>query len=131
MLKVKDTLRATVHLTFDGRVIKAYHAAKARERFENEVRMLQLLEARGCPFVPRLLEADEAKLQVITTNCGTRVDRLDEKRMKEIFDELEKFGVRHDDPDIRNVTYRFSDGRFCVIDFEFATLLPDAASKPT
>jgi hypothetical protein len=34
--------------------------------------------------------------------------------------------VRHDDPDVRNVTYRFSDGRFCVIDFEFATLLPNA-----
>jgi hypothetical protein len=26
---------------------------------------------------------------------------------------------------MRNVTYRFSDGRFCVIDFEFATILPD------
>ena len=26
---------------------------------------------------------------------------------------------------IRNITYRTSDGRFCVIDFEFATLLDD------
>ena len=42
----------------------------------------------------------------------------------EIFAELEKYGVRHDDPDIRNVTYRAQDGRFCVIDFEFATILP-------
>jgi aminoglycoside phosphotransferase (APT) family kinase protein len=32
--------------------------------------------------------------------------------------------VRHDDPDIRNVTYRQSDGRFCVVDFELATILP-------
>jgi len=34
--------------------------------------------------------------------------------------------VRHDDPDMRNVTYRAADGRFCVIDFEFATILPEA-----
>jgi hypothetical protein len=26
---------------------------------------------------------------------------------------------------MRNVTYRQSDGRFCLIDFEFATLLPE------
>jgi len=125
MLKVKDTLRATVHLSFDGRVFKAYHGPKAQERFDNEVRVLRHLKTRGCHFVPRLLEADREKLRIITTNCGTRVEHLDEKRTKELFAELEKFGVRHDDPDMRNVTYRFSDGRFCVIDFEFATILPD------
>jgi tRNA A-37 threonylcarbamoyl transferase component Bud32 len=128
MLKVKDTLRATVHLSFDGRVFKTYHGPNAKERFENEVRVLKFLETRGCHFVPRLIEADEKKLQIITTNCGTRVDHLDEKRAKELFAELEKFGVRHDDPDMRNVTYRQSDGRFCLIDFEFATILPE--SKP-
>jgi tRNA A-37 threonylcarbamoyl transferase component Bud32 len=124
MLKVKDTLRATVHLTFDGRVIKAYHGPKALERFANEVRVLRHLEEHACPFVPRLLEADAEKVRIITSNCGSRVEHLDEARTKELFAELEKFGVRHDDPDIRNVTYRQADGRFCVIDFEFATLLP-------
>ena len=130
MLKVKDTLRATVHLTFDGRVIKAYHGANARERFDNEVRVLRHLEARDCPFVPRLLNADAEKVRVITSNCGTRVDHLDEARIKELFAELEMFGVRHDDPEMRNITYRQRDGRFCIIDFEFATILPDAPMKP-
>jgi len=124
MLKVKDTLRATVNLTFDGRVIKAYHGPQAAERFAKEVRVLRHLEARGCNFVPKLLEADEAKLRIVTSNCGTRVEHLDEPRTRELFAELEKFGVRHDDPDMRNVTYRQSDGRFCLIDFEFATILP-------
>lgn len=124
MLKVKDTLRATVHLAFDGRVFKNYHSADAPARFANEVRVLRHLEARGCDFVPRLLEADETQLRIITTNCGQRVERLDDKRCAEIFAELETFGVRHDDPDIRNVTYRIKDGRFCLIDFEFATILP-------
>ncbi len=128
MLKVKDTLRATVHLSFDGRVFKAYHGPKAAERFDNEVCVLQHLAARGCQFVPRLLEADRKQLRIITTNCGTRVDQLDEKRRQELFAELERFGVRHDDPDIRNVTYRFADGRFCVIDFEFATILTETES---
>jgi predicted Ser/Thr protein kinase len=129
MLKVKDTLRATVHLSFDGRVFKNYHGPDAQKRFENEVRVLRHLDARGCNFVPRLLEADAEKLRIITTNCGSLVEHLDEKRAKELFAELEKFGVRHDDPDKRNVTYRQSDGRFCLIDFEFATILPE--SKPT
>ncbi len=123
MLKVKDTLRATVNLSFDGRVFKAYHGPDAQKRFENEVRVLKFLETRGCSFVPRLLEADEKNLRIVTTNCGSRVERLDAVRQQEIFAELEKFGVHHDDADIRNVTYRQSDGRFCVIDFEFATIL--------
>lgn len=124
MLKVKDTLRATVNLTFDGRVIKAYHGPNAQERFTNEVRILKFLEEKNCPFVPRLLEADPERVRIITTNCGSRVEHLDEERRKELFAELEQFGVRHDDPEMRNVTYRRSDGRFCVIDFELATILP-------
>jgi tRNA A-37 threonylcarbamoyl transferase component Bud32 len=126
MLTVKNTLRATVRLSFDGRVVKTYHGPDSKERFENEVRVLKFLEAHGCNFVPRLLETDEKKLRIITTNCGSRVEHIDEKRMKELFAELEKFGVRHDDADPRNVTYRSSDGRFCLIDFEFATILPDS-----
>ncbi len=129
MLKVKDTLRATVNLTFDGRVIKVYHGPDAQKRFTNEVRVLRHLEACGCNFVPRLLEADEKELRIVTNNCGSRVERIDDDRVKQLFAELEKFGVRHDDPDPRNITYRFSDGRFCLIDFEFATILPET-SKP-
>ncbi len=130
MLKVKDTLRATVNLTFDGRVIKVYHGPNALERWTQETKILRLLEARGCPFVPRLLEADADKLRIVTTNCGTRVEHLDEARREELFHELENFGVRHDDPDVRNVTYRQKDGRFCLIDFEFASILPGFESTP-
>jgi tRNA A-37 threonylcarbamoyl transferase component Bud32 len=131
MLKVKDTLRATVHLSFDGRVFKTYHGPDARTRFENEVRVLRHLETRGCNFVPRLLEADEKKLRIVTTNCGSRVEHIDDQRARELFAELEKFGVRHDDADSRNITYRVSDGRFCLIDFEFATILPESKTAPT
>jgi len=129
MQQVKDTLRATVRLSFDGRVYKTFQGPKARERFENEVRVLRHLEARNCPFVPRLLESFPDKLQIVTSNCGARVEHLDEARTKELFDDLIPYGVRHDDPEMRNVTYRQADGRFCLIDFEFATILPEAA-KP-
>ncbi len=131
MLKVKDTLRATVNLTFDGRAIKVFHGPNAPERFANEVRVLRHLAARSCGFVPRLLESDPKRLRIVTTNCGSRVEHLDPERTRELFAELEQFGVRHDDPDMRNVTYRQSDGRFCVIDFELATLLPDAKPIPS
>jgi len=125
MNQVKDTLRATVRLGYDGRVHKQFRGPKAEERFATEVRVLRYLEKRGCPFVPRLLEADPANLKIITTNCGSRVDHLDDERSREIFDELLQYGVRHDDAEMRNVTYRQSDGRFCLIDFEFATILDD------
>jgi tRNA A-37 threonylcarbamoyl transferase component Bud32 len=124
MHEIKDTLRATVRIGYDGRVHKTFRGPKAEERFANEVRILRHLEAVGCSFVPRLIEAFPEQLKIVTTNCGTRVEHLDEARTKELFAELEPFGVRHDDAEMRNVTYRPSDGRFCLIDFEFATILP-------
>ena len=127
MHSVKDTLRASVRITYDGRVHKTFRGPKAAERFATEVRVLRYLEDKGCSFVPRLLDSDPDTLQIVTSNCGTRVERIDAERLKEIFDEVEAFGVRHDDPDIRNVTYRQADGRFCVIDFEFATILEEEA----
>ncbi|MEZ5275925.1 MAG: serine/threonine protein phosphatase [Opitutaceae bacterium] len=125
MHEIKDTGRAIVRIGYDGRVHKTFRGPKARERFENEVKVLRYLEQVGCDFVPRLLEAHPETLNMITTNCGSRVDHLSEERMKELYDELETFGVRHEDAFLRNVTYRQTDGRFCLIDFEFATILND------
>jgi Ser/Thr protein kinase RdoA (MazF antagonist) len=129
MNQVKDTLRATVRIGYDGRVHKQFRGPKAEERFANEVKVLQYLEKRECPFVPRLLEHDPQTLRMVTSNCGMRVDHLDDERLKELFAELEKYGVRHDDAEMRNVTYRQSDGRFCLIDFEFSTILNPGKSK--
>lgn len=129
MIEIKDTVRSKVTLSFDGRVFKTFRGHQAQERFENEVRILRLLEEKGCNFVPRLLESDPERLRIITTQCGTRVEHLDNTRMDQLFAELEKFGVRHDDPAMRNVTYRQQDGRFCLIDFEFATLLPTTTPR--
>ncbi len=128
MNQVKDTLRSTVRISYDGRVYKTFRGPKADERFANEVRVLRHLASRRCPFVPTLLETDAEQMRIVTTSCGSRVDHLDEARAKELFAELEEFGVRHDDPDVRNVTYRQQDGRFCLVDFEFATILPGFAS---
>ena len=122
---VKDTLRATVRVGYDGRVYKQFRGPKAAERFANEVAVLRHLEKRGCGFVPQLLEADAEQLKIVTTNCGTRVEHLDDDRRRELFAQLAPYGVRHDDQEMRNVTYRQQDGRFCLIDFEFATILPD------
>lgn len=129
MPNVKDTDRSLVRISYDGRVFKTFRGAIAEERYDNEVRVLRYLEKRGCPFVPRLLEEDREALRIVTTNCGTRVDQLGDDRRAELFAELERYGVRHDDAETRNVTYRASDGRFCIIDFEYATILPDAGSE--
>jgi tRNA A-37 threonylcarbamoyl transferase component Bud32 len=127
MHEIKDTARALVRIGYDGRVHKTFRGHQAQQRFEHEVRVLRVLEERGCTFVPRLLEVDPASLKIVTTNCGNRVDQLNAQRQKELFAELEPYGVRHEDRELRNITYRTSDGRFCVIDFEFATLLDGGA----
>jgi tRNA A-37 threonylcarbamoyl transferase component Bud32 len=111
-----------VHKTFRGHL--------AKERFENEVRVLRHLEERKCDFVPRLLSVEPDILKIVTTNCGNRIDQLGEEKMKALFAELETYGVRHEDPFMRNVTYRIADGRFCLIDFEFATLI-DTPGMPS
>src|SRR3954469_24315963 len=123
MHEMKDTARAMVRIGYDGRVHKTFRGHQAKERFDHEVRVLRYLQERGCNFVPQLLEVEPSELKIVTTNCGGRVDRLNEERQKELFAELERYGVRHEDPELRNITYRVSDGRFCIIDFEFATIL--------
>ncbi len=123
MHEIKDTQRALVRIGYDGRVHKTFRGPLAAERFANEVRSLRFLETQGCGFVPRLLAVDPEQLKIETTNCGQRVDQINPERKNQLFAELETFGLRHEDPDLRNVTYRSSDGRFCVIDFEYSTLL--------
>src|SRR5882672_2058125 len=125
MHEMKDTARALVRIGYDGRVHKTFRGHQARERFENEVKVLRYLEERGCGFVPRVIETDPAQLLLITSNCGKIVDRLSDQKRTSLFEELQQFGVRHEDAETRNVTYRSSDGRFCIIDFEFATILDD------
>ena len=130
MHEMKDTARALVRIGFDGRVHKTFKGHMARERFEHEVRVLRYLEKRGCTFVPRLLEVEPENLKIVTTNCGGRVDQLNPERQVALFAELEKYGVRHEDRELRNITYRIADGRFCIIDFEFATILDDGTGHP-
>lgn len=130
MYEAKNTARALVRIGYDGSVHKTFRAADAGTRFETEVKMLRYLEKKGCDFVPRLLSCDPETLSIVTTSCGQRVDQMSESRIKELFAELETFGVRHEDPFLRNITYRAQDGRFCIIDFEFATFLdPEDAQR--
>lgn len=123
MKEAKNTARAVVHIGYDGRVHKTFKGPQATERYENEVRVLDFLQKQGCTFVPQVLEKDDAKLYLVTSNCGKLVDHVSDDKKKRIFTELEQYGVRHDDAEVRNITYDARQGRFCVIDFEFATIL--------
>ena len=133
MQEAKNTARSLVRLGYDGKVYKTFRGHMAKERFDHELRVLKYLEKQGCNFVPRVIEADEATLHLVTTNCGKRVEHLGEDKLRQIYAELEQYGVRHEDPYTRNVTYDARLGRFCLIDFEFATILdqPDLGPPPT
>lgn len=123
MQEAKNTARAIVHIGYDGRVHKTFKGPQARERYENEVRVLDFLQKHGCCFVPRILEKNDEKLYLVTSNCGSRVEHVSDDKKKQLFAELEQYGVRHEDAEVRNITYNERQGRFCVIDFEFATIL--------
>lgn len=128
MQQMKDTRRALVRIGYDGRVHKTFRGHQARERFENEIRVLRYLESRGCTYVPRVLEAHPEEPRLVTTNCGQRVDHIQPEKVTAIYAELERdFLVRHQDAYSRNITYSTHAGRFCVIDFEFAEILDPAA----
>lgn len=123
---MKDGVRSLVRIGYDGSVHKTFRGTDADKRFANEVRVLKYLEERDCPYVPQVLEAHEDELRLVTTNCGQPVERLSEKKTNELFKDLEQaYGVRHDDPFLRNITYSPTLNRFCVIDFELATLVDD------
>ena len=123
MHEAKNTARALVRIGYDGRVHKYFRGPQAKERFENELRVLQFLEKRGCDFVPRALEYENDELYLVTSNAGKRVDHISPEKCKSLFDKLEGFGVRHDDAEVRNITYNEWAGHFSIIDFEFATIL--------
>ena len=137
MQEAKNTARSIVRIGYDGRVYKTFKGPQAQERYENEVRVLDFLQRHGCTFVPQIVEKDDAKLHLVMTNCGGLVDRISSEKKTKIFAELEQYGVRHDDAELRNITYNSKIGRFCVIDFEFATILvgnypppPEMRSNP-
>jgi predicted Ser/Thr protein kinase len=123
MYDIKDSKQAQVRIGYDGRVHKTFRGPMARRRYETELKVLQYLEQRGCPFVPRVLQYDDATMYMVTTNCGSIVSRISDDKKDALFAELETYGVRHEDPFARNITYDADLGRFCLIDFEFATIL--------
>jgi len=121
----KDGLRSKVRIGYDGRVYKTFRGTGADERFANEVHVLKVLEDRGCDYVPRLIDSDADTLTLVTTNCGQPAEEtVSEAKAAKLFAELkEDYGVVHDDPFPRNITYHRDMGRFCIIDFELAEVL--------
>lgn len=125
MKVAKDGIRAKVRVGYDGKVYKEFRGTDADKRFDNEVRVLKLLESRGCDYVPHVIEADREQLLLVTTNAGHPAN-VSEQKAEALFADLEKnYGVVHDDPFPRNITYHPQSGRFCIIDFELATILSD------
>ena len=109
MPEAKNSRTASVHIGYDGKVHKSYRDRLAEERMATEVAVLKHLSEQNCSFVPKLIEVDWENKKIVTTNCGTRVQHLSDKKIKSLFAQLERFG-----------------------DFEFATLLdhPEISLKP-
>ncbi|MGJ8677004.1 MAG: serine/threonine protein phosphatase [Akkermansiaceae bacterium] len=124
MRNLKDGIRSLVKIDFYGNVHKYFRGTDKEERYENEIYILKTLEERGCPNVPRYIASHDEDLHLVTTNCGSPAPDLSQKKADSLFKILEDvYGVRHDDPFPRNITYDGVEGKFCIIDFELATLI--------
>ena len=125
MRNLKDGIRAHVRIDWHGHVHKRFRGSNAEERYANEVAVLKTLHERVCPYTPQLLEEHPEELYFVSSNCGGPVPNLSREKAKCLFDELERdYGVRHGDAEPRNITYSPQLGRFCIIDFEIAEILP-------
>ena len=125
MKELKDGIRAHVRLDWMNRVHKRFRGTDADKRYATEVAVLKVLEERGCPYVPRLIEEHPEELYFVSTGVGKLADTISKDRADQLFAELERdYGVRHLDAEARNITYDQHAGRFCIIDFELAEILP-------
>jgi hypothetical protein len=122
---LKDGIRSQVRIDFQGHVHKRFRGTGAAERYATEVASLKVLEQRGCPYVPRLLEEHPEELYFVSTNCGKPATQISKQKADKLFAKLERdYGVRHLDAEPRNITYSDKLGEFCIIDFELAEILP-------
>ncbi len=126
MRNLKDGIRSLVKIDFYGHVHKYFRGTDADKRAENEAYVLKVLEERNCPNVPRLLEYTAEENYIVTTNCGSPTPNITRKKSDYLYAQLkENYGVIHDDPEPRNITYDENMGEFCIIDFELATVIQD------
>ena len=130
MRNLKDGIRSLVRIDFYGHVHKHFRGTDKEKRCENEITILKTLEQRGCPNVPVLLDHSIEECWIKTTNCGSPANNISRNKADRLFKKLEEdFGVIHDDPEPRNITYSEQMGEFCIIDFELATLVEGFEQK--
>jgi tRNA A-37 threonylcarbamoyl transferase component Bud32 len=67
-----------------------------------------------------MLDANSSRLSITTEYCGQSVDWLSEDRIQQLFDRLRDYGVRHNDPALRNILYDSKANEFMLIDFELS-----------
>ncbi len=126
MEPMKDGLRSLVRIDFYGNVHKRMRGSDVESRYAKEVEVLKVLEQRGCPYVPKVLEEHPEEYYFVSTNCGRPAPQITKEKADSLFAALERdYGVRHLDAEPRNITYSDKLGRFCIIDFELAEILPD------
>ncbi len=133
---IKDGIRSHVRIDFYGNVHKRLRGTDADKRYATEVKVLKVLEERGCPYVPKVIEEHPEENYFVSTNCGMPAPHIPKERADQLYAALERdYGVRHLDAEPRNITYSDKMARFCIIDFELAEILPfptppEDASQP-
>lgn len=87
---IKDGLRSSVRIDFYGNVHKRMRGTDVANRYATEVKVLKVLEERGCPYVPKVLEEHPEEFYFVSTNCGRPAPQITKDKADSLFEALEK-----------------------------------------
>ena len=82
---MKDGLRSSVRIDFYGNVHKRLRGTDVEKRYATEVEVLKVLEQRGCPYVPKVLEEHPEEFYFVSTNCGRPAPQISKEKADSLF----------------------------------------------
>ncbi len=72
-------------IDFHGNVHKRMRGSGVAESYAKEVEVLKVLEERGCPYVPKLLEEHPEEFYFVSTNCGRPAPQVSKAKAEKLY----------------------------------------------
>ena len=110
---IKQGNKSIVERVDAGTVSKTFIKKEAKERYQNEVEILEFL--KDCPFTPNIISKDDNNLTILLPYLGEPY-----KKETNLCDVLYKeYGVEHMNQGSKNLL-KDIQGNFFIIDFEYS-----------
>ena len=130
MRNLKDGIRSLVKIDFYGNVHKYFRGTDKEKRFTNEIRILKASNNVAVNMCPATSNPTRVSSTLLPATVALQLQISQRKKPRKSFVISKKNMVSATMIRFpRNITYDPNEGRFCVIDFELATLLDDPSKS--